>query len=131
VAVALPADTAILRLRVEQRDARVFRAIAADFGADGDVDVVASSVDQGPTIWINDGAGHFTPLRPRGGQAIATSNQGVAEPSEGELSSDPPLTPFRSQALAARYWLTVRSLTVSSSLPPDIHHHDQHCRRAG
>jgi hypothetical protein len=114
-------DLAVIRLRVDRPDARVVRALAADFDDDGDVDVVVSSVDQGATIWINDGTGHFVGHHPNSGAAMATSGHGVDESSKGESSSTASPAQDGWHALETRCRFVVPSLTVSSCLPPPLH----------
>lgn len=50
----------IARFVADHPEVHVIQAMAADLNRDGDLDVLASTVEAPLVVWINDGSGHFT-----------------------------------------------------------------------
>jgi len=79
--------------------AHVLRAVLGDVDRDGDLDIVATTVDQPVAIWLNDGRGHFArqpaPLTPGFSPPVDT----LARASSMEMLAVAPTRPHSSSPL--------------------------------
>jgi VCBS repeat protein len=105
----------------------VLKAIATDIDRDGDLDVVATTVDQPVVIWINDGTGHLTRQRPRSVPLAMEDTRDTALPDEGRelplstpASSQTPVLPI-SEARAPPLPVSCRvQLRPSAAFSADV-----------
>src|SRR5262252_7023074 len=63
----------------------VLRAMTWDVDRDGDLDVIASTVNEPFAAWINDGYGHFTRQRPVSTPGRLDASGTIQSPLDGSL----------------------------------------------
>ena len=95
-----------------QLDAAVIGVVQGDIDDDGDLDLVAATIDGDVVIWLNDGHGHFD-RQPRTNGRGLSSEPGITQATSPERSA----IAFQTLALADR----ARRLTgtvVTQARPP-------------
>jgi hypothetical protein len=103
---ARPLDAAFARAVVAERPTRhILRSIAVDVDHDGDLDVVAATVEEPVVIWIRDGSGRFTRQRPVDGRKMG-ADSGLASASGGSgVFGEAPASRWQSPAETADHRL--------------------------
>src|SRR5260221_14188379 len=110
-------DPAIARTLESDAPVRhLLRAIATDLDRDGDVDVIATTVEEPVIVWLNDGTGHLARQR------RAAAPQFAAAPVIESPRTDDPSGPSASRWLGVTTGETLldgRATAVQRSLSPD------------
>jgi FG-GAP-like repeat len=97
----------------------VLKAIATDIDRDGDLDVVASTVDQPIVVWINDGTGRLTRQRPSRPAPVMGGTGDAVPPETGSRApqvAQAPAPSFVAPQLEARAPPPARSSTLVDDL---------------
>jgi hypothetical protein len=125
------------RLRLLRSVEHLAAIVIADVDADGDLDILASTIRQGLLLWRNAGRGHFVLARlPRARDALGgvprashdTHANRYDEPGEGSADSAVPRTEGASDPLVLRSSVLLESFSVlvqyrvapSGRAPPSI-----------
>ena len=110
-----PVDPAISRaLGASGHGRHILRAVLWDFDRDGDLDVVASTVEEPVAVWINDGHGQYTRQQPIS-RPLVTARPGTVEPVSGADTRTAPPTRNQWTVLAPRQVFHVSDLPVGEA----------------